>query len=140
MTMKGVPSSSVAASSTRATCSLWIRAAARASRRKRAIESGPLTTPGKRELDRDALLELQVIRGDDDSHASRSEHALDAVFADDDVAFAYSNDRVRTALHHALALPIYKAAAWSAEAQPTRGPFHAPRGGAVKGVTAPRPR
>ncbi len=44
MTMKGAPDSSVPTSKTRATCSLWIFTAARASRRKRWMMSGRIAS------------------------------------------------------------------------------------------------
>ncbi len=50
MTMKGTPDGSVPTSSTRATCSLWMRTEARASRRKRCTISAWLVTSGRRNL------------------------------------------------------------------------------------------
>ena len=73
---------------TRATCSLLIFTAARASRAKRATASGLLERLGQEELERDLLVELHVMRGDDDPHPADAEHALDAVLAVDDLAFA----------------------------------------------------
>ena len=40
-------------------------------------------------LQRDALLELDVHRRDDDAHPALAEHALDAVFACEHIAFVY---------------------------------------------------
>jgi hypothetical protein len=44
-----------------------------------------------------------MVRGDDDPHAANPKDALDPVLASEDVAFAYTGRRVRTALHDALA-------------------------------------
>jgi hypothetical protein len=46
------------------------------------------------ELERDLLVELDVMRGDDDAHATDSEDALDAVLPGEHVAFAYTCRRV----------------------------------------------
>jgi hypothetical protein len=43
---------------------------------------------GQEELERDLLVELDVVRGDDDPHPADAEDALDAVLAGEDVAFA----------------------------------------------------
>src|SRR5262249_2895757 len=40
-------------------------------------------------LDRDFVVELDVLRGDDDAHAPDSEHLADAVFAGENFAFTY---------------------------------------------------
>ncbi len=50
MTMYGEPVSSVPTSMTRATCSLWIETAARASRRKRSVASSRFAASGRRNL------------------------------------------------------------------------------------------
>ena len=41
---------------------------------------------GEQEFQRDALVELQVVRGDDDAHAARAEDALDPVLSSKDIA------------------------------------------------------
>ena len=42
-----------------------------------ATTSGLCSASGRRELERDALVELHVVRRDDDAHAALAEHALD---------------------------------------------------------------
>ena len=54
---------------------------------------------------RDLLVELEVVRRDDDAHAADAEHPLDAVLAREDVPFAHRGRRVRTALHQPMAPP-----------------------------------
>ena len=73
---------------TRATCSLLIFAAARASRAKRATRLGAVERLRQQELERDALVELQVRRRHHDAHAAFAEHPLDAVLAGEDLALA----------------------------------------------------
>jgi hypothetical protein len=46
----------------------------------------------QQELDRDALVEVQVMRGDDNAHTADAEHAVDAVFAGEDVARRHSRE------------------------------------------------
>ena len=87
--MYGAPDSILPTSVTFATCSLFKRTDARASRRKRSRSASSFHRGGQYELDRDLLIELDVRRGDDDPHAAHAEHALDAVLAGEDVAFAY---------------------------------------------------
>ena len=80
---------------------------------------------GQEELERDLLVELDVVRGDDDAHAAGAEDALDAVLAREDVAFANPGHRVWTALHHALAPPRPESWSEGCEAQPGTRPFQA---------------
>ena len=53
---------------------------------------------GQDELERDALVELQVARGDDDAHAAHPEHPLDPVLAGKDVPLG-DRSRARHASH-----------------------------------------
>ena len=46
-------------------------------------------------LDRDALLELQVVRLEDNAHAPDGEHAVDAIFPRDDLARLDGNEAPR---------------------------------------------
>ena len=62
-----------------------LRGRARLAREARG-EVGLGGAGGEEELESDALLELEVRRGDDDPHASHPEQALDAVLPRDDVA------------------------------------------------------
>ena len=110
--MYGAPSSSAPTSSTRATCSLFRRTRARASRRKRATDSGARVAA--EELDRDALVELEVRRRDDDAHAARADDRVDAVFVRDDLA--------RRELEHAWIVPQLAAQCGIVAALPGRGP------------------
>ena len=50
---------------------------------------------GEQELEGDPLVELDVAGRDDDPHAAGAEHALDAVLAGDDVAFAKRVESIR---------------------------------------------
>jgi hypothetical protein len=74
---------------------------------------------------RDLLVELDVVRGNHHAHAPDSKNALDPVLPGENVAFAYSSRRVRTALHHALAPPIQNAATRNVEARPNSPAFDA---------------
>ena len=85
MTMYGSPFFSLPTSSTRAVCGLWSRTAARASRAKRSALPGIGERLLQHELQRDALTELGVSRGDDDPHPAGTEHTLDAVLAAEQV-------------------------------------------------------
>ena len=97
--MYGAPVSSVPTSSTRATCSLLSRTAARASRRKRSTDLGRARAPrGSRNLIATRCSSCEVRRRDDDAHAARAEHALDPVLA-----------REHLADHHAI-LPRHELA------------------------------
>jgi hypothetical protein len=49
-----------------------------------------------------------MVSGDHDPHAPDAEDALNSVLPREDVAFAYTSRRLRTALHHALAPPIHR--------------------------------
>ena len=63
---------------------LELAAAAAPRGRSARATSGFCSAVGQEELDRDALLELEVRRRDDDAHAALPEDALDAVLADED--------------------------------------------------------
>ena len=49
---------------------------------------------GTQELDGHSLVEPEMSRCNDDAHPPRTEHALDAVFADEHVAFSYPDSLV----------------------------------------------
>ena len=83
--MYGAPPRNAETSKTRATCSLWILAAARASCRKRRTPSFVLCQWRSHEFDRDALIELQMHGTDDDAHPADAQNAIQTVFAFDDV-------------------------------------------------------
>jgi hypothetical protein len=54
---------------------------------------------GQHQLDGDALIQLQVMGGDDDPHATRTEDPLDAVLAREDFPFAHPFDYGWPLLH-----------------------------------------
>ncbi len=78
---------------------------------------------GQEELQRDFLVEMDVMSGDDHAHAADSKNTLDAIFAGEDIALAYSRCRVGIALHHTLAPPRHEAQAGGC--QPDSSAFHA---------------
>jgi len=45
----------------------------------------------QKELERNLLVELDMVRRDHDTHAADAEHALDAVFAGEDVTLPHSS-------------------------------------------------
>lgn len=53
----------------------------------------------EQELDCDALVELDVVRGDDDSHSADAEHPVDAVLTGEDVPFADADVLVSQVSH-----------------------------------------
>ena len=53
--------------------------------------SGVCQCVRQQELDRHPLVELQVVRGDDDAHAARTEHPVHAVLACEDIALLDSD-------------------------------------------------
>jgi len=60
------------------------------------------------ELEGDLLVELDVMRGDDDPHPTDPEDALDAVLAGENVAFPDARrSRVGTVLDHSLRPPRF---------------------------------
>ena len=64
---------------TRATCSLCIFTAARASRRKRCATSLMVQYSGRRNLIATRRFELQIRRGNDHPHAALPQHPIDSV-------------------------------------------------------------
>ena len=85
MTMYGAPPSSSPTSSTRATCSPRMVAAARASRVKRARALRAGLRLRQQHLDGHPLRELLVHRRDHDAHPPAPEHPLDAVLVRDEL-------------------------------------------------------
>ena len=84
--MYGSPVSSVPTSMTAHVLALEPHAA-RASRRNRSDGLGVVRELGQQELDRDALVELEVRRRDDHAHAALAEDALDPQLSRDDRAY-----------------------------------------------------
>ena len=84
MTMYGVPSSNVPTSWMRATCSLLSRTAACASRWKRSTASSSRRDLGPQDLDRDLLVQREVVRAVDEAHAATPDLLVDAVLAEQD--------------------------------------------------------
>ena len=86
--MYGAPFSSVPTSMTRQTCSLLQpRRGARLAQEALARSRRFASCRARQELDRDALVELEVRRGHDHAHAAVAEHALDPELARDDRAY-----------------------------------------------------
>ena len=84
---------------TRATCSLLIFTAARASRAKRATASALASASGSRNLMATRWSSCRCVRGDDDAHAAHAEHPLDAVLAGEDVALTNTRRNFGAGLH-----------------------------------------
>jgi hypothetical protein len=91
---------------------------------------GVVESFGKQELKRHLLIEPDVMSGDDDAHAARSKHAVDAILSVEDVALAYSSRRVGTALRHALAPSI--PGAKQRQRKPSPVPGHSRRVGGFR--------
>src|SRR5262249_25214129 len=68
-----------------------------------AQEANPgliVAAPRLKKFDCDALIERFVARGHDDAHAARSDYALDAIFARDDVACRNGGSGARLDVGH----------------------------------------
>ncbi len=102
MTMYGAPFSSVPTSMhARDVLALDLDRGARLAR-EAGDGLGVAERLGQEELEGDLLVELDVVRRDDDAHAAHAEHPLDAVLAGQNVALAYARCRLRiAAVRHA---------------------------------------
>jgi hypothetical protein len=49
---------------------------------------------GQHELDRDSVVQVDVMRRDHNTHTSRSQHLVDAVLARQDISFPYPSNLV----------------------------------------------